>query len=183
MIGVVTYASVAILLGWVTYALAGLFLPASVALIAACLNGFISVFLLRDTMAFHGFVAVLGPMSLVLPLLALRHMAAAAGVPVNPFGSVELLVFLLVYIAFLAASMGVIPVDMYRFGYAPTPVAIMVLMLCAYGWLTGSLFIPLLAVLGQALWVLGWGSSNWFDHVLHALLVPVVFVVLFLRLF
>jgi hypothetical protein len=42
-------------------------------------------------------------------------------------------------------------------------------------------FLPLVAVLGQALWLMGWGSSNWFDHVLHAVLVPVTTVVLILR--
>jgi len=40
----------------------------------------------------------------------------------------------------------------------------------------------LVAVAGQALWVAGRGSSNWFDHVLHALLLPVAGVVLILHM-
>jgi hypothetical protein len=57
----------------------------------------------------------------------------------------------------------------------------MLMGLCGYGALTGQVFLPLVAVLGQALWLMGWGSSNWFDHVLHAVLVPVTTVVLILR--
>ncbi|WP_299848027.1 hypothetical protein [uncultured Roseovarius sp.] len=183
MIGVLTYASVAILLGWVVYALTGLFATAKVALIAGGVIGALSVILFRDTIVVRGFVAVLGPIGIMLPLLALRHAAAGAGVAIPSFGTVELLLFLLGYMVFLATAMGVIPVDLYRFGYAPVSVAIMVLALCGYGALTGNVFIPLVAVLGQALWVMGWGSSNWFDHVTHALLVPILFVVLTLRLF
>ncbi len=183
MIGALTYASVAVLLGWVAYALAGLVAPVNVALIAGALIGVLAVLVFRDTVAIRGFVAVLGPIGIVLPLLALRHAAAGMGVPVAPFGTMELLVFVVLYMGFIASSMGVIPVDLYRHGYAPIPVAVMVLALCAYGAMTGTLFIPLLAVLTQALWVMGWGSSNWFDHVTHALLVPIIFVVLILRLF
>lgn len=183
MIGALTYASVAILLGWVVYALVGLFTTVPVALIAGGVAGLLSVLVFRDTIAIRGFVALLGPIGIVLPLLALRHAAAGAGVAVAPFGTAELLVFVLLYMGFIAASIGVLPVDLYRHGYAPLPVAVMVLALCAYGALSGNLFIPFLAVSGQALWVMGWGSSNWFDHVTHALLVPVIFVVLILRLF
>lgn len=182
MIGLLTYASVAVLLGWIVYALTGLFASAKIALIAGGLIGALGVILFRDTLPIRGFVAVLGPIGIVLPLLALRHAAAGAGVAVTPFGTVELLVFVLLYMAFLATAMGVIPADIYRIGYAPVPVAIMVLALCAYGLVTGNVFVPLVAVLGQALWVMGWGSSNWFDHITHALLVPVILVVLILRL-
>ena len=183
MIGALTYASVAILLGWVAYALAGFFVPMPVALVAGVVIGVLSVLVFRDTVAIRGFVAVLGPIGIVLPLLALRHAAAGAGVTVAPFGTLELLIFVLLYMGFIASSMGVVQLDLYRYGYAPVPVAVMVLALCAYGAFSGNIFIPALAVLGQALWVMGWGSSNWFDHVTHALLVPVIFIVLVLRLF
>ncbi|HAW47089.1 MAG TPA: hypothetical protein DCX34_07595, partial [Roseovarius sp.] len=71
----------------------------------------------------------------------------------------------------------------YRLGYAPRPVAAMVLIVCAYGLVAGSLFLPLVAVTGQALWVARLGSSNWFDHVLHAMLMPVAVVVLLMQVF
>ena len=61
--------------------------------------------------------------------------------------------------------------------------AAIVLAVCAYGALTGNLFLPAVAVTGQFFWVAGWGSGNWFDHVLHVLLVPVTAVELAVRLF
>jgi len=118
-----------------------------------------------------------------LPFIILRQMAAHLGAPVQPFGGMELLVFLALYTGFLATAAGAIPVDFYRLGYAPIPVAGIVLALCAYGFLQGVIFVPLLAVTGQAMWVMGWGSSNYFDHVLHPVLVPAVVLVLALRLF
>jgi hypothetical protein len=99
-----------------------------------------------------------------------------------PFATVEILAFLAAHTAFLASAMGLWPVDLYRLGYAPRPVAAMVLAVCAYGLVSGSLFLPLVAVAGQALWLARLGSSNWFDHVLHAALVPVALLVLVLRL-
>ncbi len=183
MIGFLTYASVAILLGWVAYALMVFFVTTPVALIAGGVIGALGVVFLRDTIAIRGIIAVLGPIGIMVPMLALRHMAVGAGINVTPFGTPELIVFVLAYMGFLAASMGVLAVDLYRLGYLPVPVGIMVLACCAYGALTGNLFIPLVAVMGQAAWVMGWGSRNWFDHVLHALLVPIVLTVLITRLF
>ena len=51
MIGALTYASVAILLGWVAYALTGLFASVPVALIAGGVIGALSVLVFRDTIA------------------------------------------------------------------------------------------------------------------------------------
>ena len=57
----------------------------------------------------------------------------------------------------------------------------MVLAVCIYELVTGNWFLAGVAVLGQLAWVMGWGSSNWFDMVLHVLLVPVAVVVLVMR--
>lgn len=182
MTGILTSLWLAILLGWAGYAVLGTVISAPVAAGLGGLAGVLAVLAFRDTVALRGLVAVLGPIGVVLPLLALRHAGAGLGLPVQSFPTTGLVAFLLAYLLFLAASMGVLPADPYRLGYAPLPVAVMVLALCALGAVQGSLFLPLLAVLAQALWVAGWGSSNWFDHVLHATLVPVVAVVLIGRL-
>ena len=183
MSGLGATIGVAVVLGWVVFALSGLVLSSSLAaglaLVAAVLVGF----LWRDTVAVNGAMAVLAPVGVILPALALRHVAVSLGVPMAPFGTWELVGFLVFYTLFLAAAFGVVPVDLYRFGYAPVPVAVMVLAVCAYGLITGNWFLPLVAVLGQALWITGWGSSNWFDYVTHVLLVPVAAVALMLRLF
>ena len=182
MTGLLTSAALAVLLGWTGFALAGLLTDPPMAVLAGLVVGVVCVVMLRDTVALRGLVAVLAPFGVMLPALALRHMGMALGAPFAPFATAELVVFLLAYVGFLMAAFGVLPVDLYRFGYAPVPVGVMVLVLCAYGAVSGNLFLPLVAVLAQAAWVMGWGSSNWFDHVTHVLLVPVVIVVLVGRL-
>jgi len=128
-------------------------------------------------------VALLAPFGAMLPALALRDVAVRLGLPVPGFATWELAAFLVLYTGFLAAAFGLVPADVYRLGYAPVPVAATVLGLCAYGFATGNWFLALIAVLGQAAWVMGWGSSNWFDHVLHVLMWPLAVAVLVTRLF
>lgn len=176
-------AALAILLGWVVFALAGLAVAAPVAAGLGAVSGAVLVVLFRDTVALGGAVALLAPFGVMLPALALRHAAIRLGVPMEPFATWEIAVFLVAYTAFLASAFGVIPLELYRLGYAPLPVAAMVLAVCAYGFVTGNWFLPLVAVLGQAAWVLGWGSSNWFDYVLHVLMWPVAVVALLGRIF
>lgn len=174
--------SLAVLLGWIAWGVASLILGLPVSAIIGALAGALTVIFLRDTLVVRGLVALLDPVGIVLPLLILRQVAGALGLPVMPFGTGELLFFLALYIPFLACALGVWPVDPYRVGYMPAPVAGIVLVVCLYGLLVGNWFIPLIAVAGQALWVARLGSSNYFDHVLHVALIPVVCVVLILRM-
>ena len=173
MRAVAEWIALALVMAWVGFAIVGPVGAGAIALVVLLLRGWLPV---------AGLMALLAPLGVMLPALALRQIAEGMGLAVTPFGSFELTVFLLAYLVFLASAMGVVSVDLYRLGYAPVPVAVMVLALCGYGVLTGQVFLPLVAVLGQALWVIGWGSSNWFDHVLHAVLVPVTIVVLLLRM-
>ncbi len=172
----------AILLGWVAWGVTSLLISGPVSILIGAATGALVMLFLRDTLIVSGAMALLEPIGVILPLLILRQAAIAMGWPLPTFTSLELSAFLVVYVLFLAASMGVVPVDPYRLGYAPGAVAVMVLMLCLYGLLSGNWFVPVVAVMGQLLWVLGHGSSNWFDHVVHATLVAVVVVVLLLRL-
>ncbi|HEY9038461.1 MAG TPA: hypothetical protein VIN05_05920 [Roseovarius sp.] len=176
-------AWLALLLGWMAWGALSLGLELPVSLTLGLALGVLCAAIFRDTLPLRGLIAVLGPVGIVLPLLILRQMAAHLGAPVQPFGSVQLVIFVALYIAFLASAAGAIPVDIYRLGYAPWPVAIMALVLCALGLWQGALFLPVLAVAAQAIWVMGWGSSNWFDHVLHPMLIPAALIVLVLRLF
>lgn len=175
--------AVAILFGWAGFAMAALVLPVWAALLLGAVGGAASATLLRKTIVIGGFVALLAPFGVMLPALAVRNVATTLGVPIPGFSAPEILVFLILYTAYLAAAFGKLPVDLYRLGYAPRPVALMVLTLCAYSFLTGNWFLALVAVAGQAFWTLGWGSSNWFDHVLHVLLWPLAVVVLFAQIF
>jgi len=172
-----------LLLAWILWGLAGLILPGPAAIAVGALSSAVAVWAFRDTLVLRGVVAVLGSFRVVLAFLVLRHMATGLGIEVMPFGTVELVVFVLAYGAFLATATGTLPADIYRLGYAPLPVGVMVLAVCGYGMVQGSPFVPLVAVAGQAFWAFRLGSSNWFDHVLHAGLVPVAGVVLILRVF
>ncbi len=183
MSGLGASLALAIVVGWVVFALSGWAVSAPLATGFGLVIGLGVAFGLQGSMAVGGAVALLAPFGVMLPALVLRHVAMKLGVPMVPFSSVELLVFLAAYLVFLMTAFGVVPVDLYRFGYAPWPVAAMVLAVCAYGAVTGNWMLPLVAVLGQVFWVLGWGSSNWFDYVLHVLLVPVTVIVLVGRLF
>ena len=178
-----TSAALAVLLAWVFWGVATLFMPTWAAMAVGAALGGLAVRYLRDNVVLRGIVAVLDPIAVVLPLLILRQAIGALGLPFLPFGTWELLGFLVLYVAFLATGFGVLPVDLYRYGYRPLPVAAVVLGLCGYAALTGHWFIALAAVTGQALWVSKIGSSNYFDHILHAVLVPVVIVVLIARMF
>jgi hypothetical protein len=181
MSGVLANIALTVVLAWVVFALAGWIVAPWAAVSLGAIVALAVVGLARDTWVPGGLVALLAPFGVMLPALALRHMGGSLGLPVVPFGTLEIIVFLGLYLAFLAASMGVVPVDPYRLGYAPVPVGAMVLAVCLYGALSGNLFLPLVAVLGQVAWVMGWGSSNWFDDVLHAVMVPVAVVVLVQR--
>ncbi len=182
MSGLGASVALALLLAWVIFALVGLFLSPPIAVALGAVVGVAAVVLARDTLGVSGLIAVLAPFGVMLPALAARHMAGSLGADIPGFSSVEIAVFLLVYVVFLSTAFGVIPVDLYRYGYAPWPVGALVLAVCAYAWLTGNWFLAGVAVLGQVFWMLGWGSSNWLDHVLHVFLVPVAAVVLLLRL-
>lgn len=183
MMGMLSILWLASLLGWLAFALLGLGLQAQLSVPLGLAVGLGAALLLRDSVALRGVVALLGPVGVVLPFIILRQMSAHLGVAVQPFGTVELLIFAALYIAFLASAAGVIPVDVYRLGYAPIPVALIVLALCTFGFAQGMVFVPMLAVAGQFMWVMGWGSSNYFDHVLHPVLVPAMLLVLVMRLF
>lgn len=183
MTGLGASAALAVLSGWVVFALAGWVATPGLSAGLGALAGAGVVLAFRDSVAVGGAIALLAPFGVMLPALALRHVAVRLGMPMPGFATYELVVFLVLYTGFLATAFGVIPVDAYRLGYAPLPVAVMVLVLCAYGFVTGNWFIPLVAVVGQAAWVMGWGSSNWFDHVLHVVMWPLAVVVLVTRLF
>ena len=167
---------------WVIASLAGLVLPPLWAVGLGAGIGLALAFGLPGTLGVGGMMALLTPLGIMLPALALRHLGLKLGVPFAPFATWELAVFLLLYTGFLASAFGVLPLELYRLGYAPLPVAVMVLAVCCYGFATGNWLLPLVAVLGQAAWVMGWGSSNWFDYVLHAMLWPVALIVLVGRL-
>ncbi|QYX56217.1 hypothetical protein K1T73_14305 [Roseovarius sp. SCSIO 43702] len=182
---IVSLVFVAILAWWLGFVLILPWADAQMAVLAGVVLGVGTTVGLRDSVVVRGAVAVLEPLGVVLPILALRHMAVTAvpeaGPVLGDWSGWELLTILLAYLGFLAGAMGVFRLSLYPLGYRAGPVAGMVLALCILALLAGNLTLAVVAVAGQAMWVLRLGSSNWFDHVLHVLLVPVIVVELVLR--
>lgn len=173
--------SLALIAGWALWGLVSLVLPLWLALPAGFAAGAALVLGLRHRAGIGGPMAVLDPIGIVLPLLILHRVALATGLPVPAFATGEILLFLVLYFPFLAAALGVLPVDLYRQGYRPGPVAALALLLCLYGLVSGNWVVALIAVCSQLLWLLKIGSSNYFDHITHAALVPVAAVALIVR--
>ncbi|MEL7281222.1 MAG: hypothetical protein AAFY35_08590 [Pseudomonadota bacterium] len=170
--------ALAVLVAWGVQSLAMVALAPLAATLLGAAAGAAAVAALTRSMVVGGALALLAPFGVMLPALALGAMAARLGVDLPGFSAVELAVFLAGYTVFLLCAFGVIQVDLYRLGYAPGPVAGMVLGMCAYAGLTGHWGLAVVAVLGQVFWVMKWGSSNWFDYVLHLLLWPIAAVAL-----
>jgi len=169
--------------GWLGFALAGLVMPAGAAALIGGVTGVALAWPLRHLIVTTGGIAILAPFGVMLPALALRHMAVSLGIEIPAFSAVEIGLFLVAYILFLVAAFGLLPVDLYRLGYSARAVALMTLGLCLYALATGNWFLALVVVSGQLVWAAGWASSNWFDTVLHVLLVPIAVITLLTRLF
>lgn len=173
--------------GWCVFMVAGLFLSPAASLVlgvmgAGCV-GLSHVVQGPARLPADGLIALLAPFGVMLPALALRQVLVANGLGIPGFSSAEILVFLLAYAVFLMASFGVLPIDLYRFGYAVWPVACIALALCLYALVTGNWFLAVVTVAAQGVWVAGWASENWFDTMLHVALVPVALITLLIRLF
>ncbi len=177
-----TDIALACVIAWMCWGLLSLFMGGLPALVAGALMGGGAATFLRHNMVVRGIMALFDPIGIVLPLLIVGQALRTLGLPLPEFAALELVLFLILYVAFLATVFGVVPSDPYRYGYHPKPVAVVVLLLCAYGVLTGNWMVPLIAVAGQAMWVFKIGSSNYFDHILHATLVPVALVTLIARM-
>ena len=126
--------------------------------------------------------AVFAPFGVLLPVLAARSLAASLGHRVTRFASLDLIVVLGLYVTYLCAALGVFAWDPYPLGYSSAGAGAVAVAIALYGAWRGHVSVAVGAVLGQGLWLLGAGSSNYFDHVSHALLVPVIVVVLLRRL-
>lgn len=171
-----------VILAGLAWGVASLVLSAPLSLIIGIAAGAAATLKARDHIVVNGLVALIEPIGVILPLLILRQALMVLGMPLPSFAALELIMFLGLYVWFLVASTGLLPIDPYQLGYEPLPVAIIVLVLCFLALFSGNWFIPFAAVVAQALWAKGYGSSNWFDHILHVSLVPVALVVLLSRM-
>lgn len=128
--------------------------------------------------AFAAGAAVLAPLGVLLPAMVLRSISRSLGIRIKPFHWAELLVFLALYSTFLSASAGLLPIDLYAFGYAPPGAIGIALFFCVWGLIRNSLFLPVTALISTTLWAFDLGSSNAFDNLSHVVLLPMALIAL-----
>ncbi len=126
-------------------------------------------------------IAIFAPFGAMLPALAAQNMLRRTGADLVKFSTVEIVFLLSVYVLYLAASLGVFEFDPYRLGYSPVAGGIVAVAGILYFYLRKH-WLPLYAIiLGQLAWSFDIGSSNFFDHISHAVLVPSMGVILVTR--
>lgn len=167
--------------GWCLMAAGRFFVSPRRAAIVGLAAGVLAALVGRGHPPVHFFAGLFLPLGLSLPALALQDALGAFGVRGRRWPAWEVAALLVLYLAFLAASMGAVAFDPYRFGYQPGPVAMLSLALVLYGWLRRDFLIAGVALAGQALWLAGVGGGNYFDHIAHVLLAPVLIAELLKR--
>lgn len=118
-------------------------------------------------------VAILAPFGFLLPALALRDITGRMWVEIPPFQTPDVVVVLIASTLFIAASIGVFPVDPYRLGYSPEVPAIVSLASIFWALWRQQYFILGSVLVAQLIWSLGYWSPNFFDLILHAILAPI----------
>jgi hypothetical protein len=155
---------------WIGFRAVLAFVPPTVAL---WMGAIVSVAGLVLPGVAHVMVAVLAPLGFVLPALAIRDLLGSTWIKVAPFHALEVTFVLIASTLFIAASIGVFPVDPYRLGYSAYVPGIAVLVGILWSFWRRHFFIAAALLTAQVAWSFGFLSPNFFDLTLHALIVPV----------
>ena len=126
--------------------------------------------------------ALFSPVSLGLALLAGADLARPFGLRPRRWGTGEMLVLLVAYVAFLHAALGWMQFDPYAQGYAGVAPAMLALVLGGYAFWRRDGLLAAITLGAQLAWLSGIGSENFFDHLAGALLVPALLIGLARRL-
>jgi hypothetical protein len=156
--------------------------PAKAVPLGVAIGVLVAVFL-RQSMPVLVAVSLLEPMSFGLTALAICSFLRPF-MPMLRVAVWEQLALLGGLCVFYASSAGMLSVDLYRHGYDPLTVGGIAVVLSLYAALRGYLFLALVPVVAQLLWLSGIASSNYFDHLLHATMIcilPISILVGFLR--
>lgn len=181
MTGAYEAIAAGVVVGWCVYWLLLFFTPRKLAVAVSVLIGFGPFIFLPELLFYSMIIAVFAPFGLILPIVAGQGILRELGYPVKKFASIDLVIILTVYTVFISASVGVFAWDPYRYGYSPAGGGAVAALLCLYGILRQHPGVCIAAIGGQCLWMSDIGSSNYFDHVGHVLLIPIIFVCLVRR--
>lgn len=118
-------------------------------------------------------VAVFAPFGILLPALALRDVVGRLGGAVMRFHPTEITVVLGLGALYIAASIGVFPIDPYRWGYGVLVPGIVALVGILWSLWRRHFIVTGAILVAQIVWAFGGLSPNFFDLIFHALLEPV----------
>lgn len=164
----------AILLGWCASRLLMLALPDRRAVWVGYGGAGMIILFAHHTMPLGFFVALFAPFGVLLPALALQNSARVFGFNASRYRRRDIIVFLAIYLAFLAASAGVVDWHPYSYGYDAFGAAVVALVLAVFALWRGYVVVLAVVVTAQILWLAGIGSSNFFDQISHVLLIFVL---------
>jgi hypothetical protein len=121
-------------------------------------------------------IATLEPFGVMLPALCLRSSARKVGWQDEAVPSVDKLVLAGLMSVVIAGSFGVLPVFPYGWFYAGIGPAALAVGLALWALWRRQIVVLIAVTLGQVLWLLDVGSSNFYDHVAHLVLIPALVI-------
>lgn len=122
-------------------------------------------------------IATFEPFGVMLPALCAASLAARTGrIASPPVSRAEKLIWSGLMLVVLLGAGGAIPLHPYAWFYAGWGPVLMALGVAVWAFWRRQIVVLAAVALGQVLWLSDIGSSNLYDHLAHALLVPVLVV-------
>ena len=176
-----TTVSVGLLLSWLAAALLRIALPGKQASLGGLVLGLAIMLAARSTLPVLVLVSLFEPVAFGLSFLILRSLAKPF-LEIKVVPAWEQVLFLGLIFGYLYLSAGVTLFDPYRLGFDPLWAGCVAGSLCLYAGMRGYIGFSLLPFAAQIIWMTGLGSSNYFDHLISALMVPILIASVFGRL-
>lgn len=122
-------------------------------------------------------IAVLAPFGVMVPALCLQWSARKIGFALPRAPRLDLLALVALMLVVTLGAGGVLPIQPYAWFYSGLGAGVLALGIAAWALWRNQAFVLGAVVLGQVLWLLDVGSSNFYDHMTHFVLIPALAVV------
>jgi hypothetical protein len=172
-----TLISFSLLIAVVLYPLLSRLIPSPRhAVFTAMVIGIVDNVLLRGASFNLMLVAILEPLPVTMMVYGVAYLARPFGLALQPWLKIELVITILAGLLLMLSGTGVLPIDIYRYGYEPQPVTIMAVCLALLALWRKHVLLSLSVPLALTLWLFDIASSNFFDLVFHVLwFVPLLY--------